>query len=685
MTCLALDWETRSEAPLTGAASVGLWNYAKHPSTRALMLAWAWDDDPDTLDQVDLTAGGRVPPEVRDALCDPRVEKWAYNGQFERTIAREVLGIDTPIQGWRCSMALAYMRSFAGTLGDVGAQIGLEGTSAKDPNGTRLVRMFSQPQRVTRNQPHVWRDRHTDPDDWRDFLAYNRRDVVAELAVKRKLNRAPVLPEEWELYEIDQHINDAGLPVDVQFVQNAILLTARRKAELLAMMRELTGLDNPNSTAQLLPWLKARGYPFDDLQKATVKKVLVGEEGGQALDPACAGALRLRQQASRSSVRKYDAIARRVADDGRLRFCFAFSGASRTGRWAGRGPQPQNLVRTPKQLESEGRGEWSRLRAATAAIRDGDYDTLGLIVHEPMTALAGCLRSSFQAGGGHEFDVCDLSAIESAVIAWLSDCRGMLDVFEKGADPYKSFAVHLYGVPYDDVTKEQRTISKVPVLGCGFGLGGGVLRDGKRTGLWGYAEGFGVNISQQEAERQVKVFRTIYHEIPAFWQALERAAERAVQGLTTTVNGLLYFEKRGDFTTVQLPSGRKMYYHRPKIVLREFEGKDGRPYTRRVFTCMGMSQVSKKWGRIAVGSPKLCENAVQAVARDVLAVGVRRAHAAGFQIVGTVHDEIITHRRRGDNRLTLQGLRDCMIEPIAWAKGLPLGAAGYSSDLYVKD
>ena len=684
-TTLSLDYETASEAPLTGTASVGLHNYATHLSTRALMLAWAWNDDPGSIEQADFARGDRLTPEVRDALLDPHVEKWGYNSQFERVVTRHVLGIETPTEGWRCTMALAYMRSFAGGLADVGVQLGLEGASLKDPNGSRLIRQFCQPQRLTKNQPHLWRDRGTDPGDWGEFLSYNRRDVSAEIAIKQKLIRWPMLPEEWRLYEIDQHINDNGMPVDVRFVENAIRLVARRKAELLAEMRDLTGLANPNSTQQILPWLKDRGYPFDDLQKATVQKVLAAAEGQEVLSASARAALRLRQQSSRSSVKKYDGIARRVAGDGRLRYAFQFAGATRTNRWAGRGVQPQNLVRTPKQLESEGEGSWARLVAATDAIRDGDYDTLSLIVNEPMTALAGCLRSSFAASGGDELAVCDLSAIESAVIAWLSGCHGMLEVFRLGLDPYKSFAVHLYNKLYEEISKAERTICKPPVLGCGFGLGGGLLRDGKRTGLWGYAENMGVDITQEEAARQVQMFRAIYPEIPAFWQALQRGIERALQGVAVEVGGLLRFERRGEFLTVRLPSGRLMFYHRPKMVLREFQGNNGRPYTRNVFTCMGMSQVTKKWGRIMVGSPKMCENVVQAVARDVLGVGVRRSHDIGFPIVGTVHDEIITLRRRGHNQLTLDALRDSMIAPIAWAKGLPLGAAGYVGQLYVKD
>lgn len=703
MTTLSLDFETSSEAQLRGAKSVGLYNYMIHPSTKALMLAWSWNDG--DVEQVDFTQGGHLPPEVKDGLLDPNVIKFAFNASFERLATKFLLKVPTPVQGWRCSMVLAFMRSFTGGLAEVGSQLGMDARKLKDPIGEKLIKMFSMPQRITKNQPFVWRDHYTDPDDWDQFLAYNRQDVVSETEIKLKLLRYPIRPEEWRLYEIDQIINDRGMPVDRQFIINAAMMATRRKTELMDLMREVTSVDNPNSTAQFLPWMRAQGYPFADLQKNTVKKVL---EENKVADPpfltdAGVVALKLRQQASRTSVKKYDAIERRLAPDDRLRHVFQFAGAARTNRWAGRGPQPQNLVRTPKALEGEHGGK-PKLEIATDAIRFDRYDDLRIVVDEPMVALAGCIRSSFRAPAGYEFVVCDLSAIESAVIAWLSGCRRMLRVFKNGLDPYRDFGTELYSKPYDAITKEERNICKPPTLGCGFGLGGGKMVEGKRTGLWGYAESMGVDISVEESHRQVKLFRDVYPEIPAFWKALEDGAQTALKGKEAVIGGKLKLVRRGPYVTMELPSGRLMFYYRPKMETREFERevKTGRiirfpgtgievketqveKYTRRVFTHMGISVASKKWQRIISGGPKLCENAVQATAREVLAAGMRRAHDYGFKLVGHVHDELITQVKKGSNIYTLEVLKQCMVADIPWAFGLPLKAAGYVSELYKKD
>lgn len=681
MTRISLDFETASEAPLSGPKSVGIWNYMTDPSTRATMIAWQWNSG--DVEQVDFTAGDRLPPEVREGLLDPRVEKWAFNAAFERLATRFLLGINTPVQGWRCTMALAYMRSFSGGLGDVGKQLGVGKDQLKDKRGSDLVKLFTMPQRPTKKHPYRWRDHVTDGEAWDEFLAYNRQDVIAEDTIFHKLIGFGVKPEEWALYEIDQEINDRGLPVDMQFVRMAKDMAARRKGELTALMREVTSLGNPNSSVQLLPWLQQRGYPFADLQKNTVKKVLGENRENRFLDAEAVDVLQLRQQASRTSVKKYDAIERRIGDDDRLRHCFQFAGAGRTNRWAGRGPQPQNLVRTPKQLEGRD-GDFSVVLAVTDAIRQGRYEELQLLIDEPMDAFAGAIRSSFRAPPGYEFVVCDLTAIESAVIAWLSGCKRMLGVFRDGLDPYKDFGTELYSKPYDQITKEERTVCKPPTLGCGFGLGGGKLKEGKRTGLWGYAEAMGVDIAQEEAKRQVDLFRSVYPEIPKFWKDIEQACAGVLKGKVVKV-GHLTFRRKSNFMTMQLPSGREVFYHRPKRMEKEFIGKDDQPYKRVVFTCMGTIQGTKKWGRITSGGPKVGENAVQAAARDVLAVGKARANRYGFKLVGSVHDELIALRRKGDNYFTLEALRDCMIKPEPWMEGLPLGAAGYVSEVYRKD
>lgn len=681
---VALDYETYSDEPLVGPKSIGGWNYSRDISTEALMVAYRFSTSERPVEHVDLTCNP-FPAELEDALLDTDVEKWAFNAAFERLITLNTLGIPTPYKGWRCTMALANMQSFTGDLLQVGTAMGLPATQLKDKEGDRLIKLFCGLQRVTKRNPLLRRTRKTDPDDWDRFCGYNAQDVVSEEGVRSKLIRFDVPDDEWEMYEIDQEINDTGMPVNRRFVQQAEIMSDIRKRELVQQMRKVTGIDNPNSGQKLLPWLNERGYPFSDLQKATVTKVLKANKIEPVLSADAVKALKLRQQASRTSVKKYPAILRRLSPDNNLRHAFQYGGAARTLRWSGRGPQPHNLVRTPKSLEADEDGSWDKLEVVADIIESGRYSDLGLFMGEPMTALAGSVRSSFQAHEGYNLTVCDLKAIETAVTAWLSNCRRMLKVFADGRDPYKDFGVELYRKAYEAITGSERTICKPAVLGCTYQLGGGTMKRGKRTGLWGYAENMGVDITEEEAGNHVKVFRETYPEVPIFWKDLDLAAKSAVNGKPVIVNGLIRFAKEGPYLTVQLPSSRKMYYYKPRIVTKEFEGRDGKKFTRRVLSYMGKNQVTHQWGRVYTSGGKQCENVVQATARDLLAIGIRRAYEAGFKIVGSVHDEIITLTRLGDNYFTLDRLRECMIDPIAWATGLPLGASGYAAQIYRKD
>lgn len=685
---VSFDYETYSEAQLTGGNSVGAWEYSLHPSTEVLMVAYRIDGG--VLIHVDLTRE-KFPAELEDCLLDPDCERWGFNSAFERLITRNTLKIKTPYEGWRCTMALAAMQSFAGSLLDVGVAMGLEAGTLKDKEGDRLIRLFAMPQRITKKNPWSRRDRRTDPEDWERFCHYNTQDVIAEESIQSRLIRFEVPDEEWKIYEIDQRINDRGLPVNREFVEQAEQMSVKCRLNLHHRMRKITGLRNPNSKPELMPWLKERGYPFTDLQKATVIKTLAANKRDQFLTNEAAKALRTRLHANRTSIKKYPAILRRLSVDDNLRHAFQYGGAARTLRWSGRGPQPHNLVKTPKQLEAED-GDWSRLEGCADVIESGIYENLELLFQEPMTALAGSVRSSFQAHQGRILRVCDLKAIESAVLAWLSGCDRMMSVFKDGRDPYRDFGVELFKKAYGEITSAERTICKPAVLGCGYQLGGGAFKNGKRTGLWGYAENKGVDITEEEAAAHVKLFRKIYKEIPALWRALDNAAKAALAGRPTTVNGLLRFEMDHSYLTLRLPSGRRMYYFRPRLITKTFEGKKidprtGKPetFTRRVVSYMGRNQVTNQWGRIATSGGKWCENATQAVARDILALGMRRAHDDGFNLVGSVHDELITHERKGDNYYTTERLRDHMIRPIPWAKGLPLDASAYEAAIYRKD
>jgi len=681
VTAISLDYETFSEVDLKAA---GLDRYARE--ARVLLCAYAFDGGRPKLWQ----EGDPFPREVREALLDPAVEKWSFNAQFERTITMRALRIPTPIEGWRCTQALAYMQSFSGGLEEVGAQMGIPADKLKSKEGKRLIRMFCMPQRITKKQPHRIRDRDTDPLEWELFGDYCIQDVVAETEIKRRLIQFPVLDEEWRLYELDQLINDRGMPVDLDFVGNAMAMAKRRTDELVRRMAELTGIANPNSTSQLLPWLRERGYPFEDLQKATVQKVLTenAEAPKRFLTADCVRVLKLRQWAARISTRKATAVAKSVGPDGMMRYIFQFAGASRTNRWAGRRVQPQNLPRTPKILEApKGEPPESVLGWATDCIRFGDYDGLHLLSREPMEILVGCTRSMFRAPDGWELGVCDLSAIESRVIAWLSRCERLIKVFEDGLDPYKDFGTFLYGCAYEEVTKEQRTNSKPAVLGAGYRLSGGELKDGKKTGLWGYAESMGIMLPREECHRAVRIFRNeSYPEIPQLWYDLEAAASRALRRKTPTDVGGCVFEYIKPYLTVLLPSGRRMYYYKPRFVEKTFTSQStGEEFTRILLTHMGQEQKTGVWMRLPTHGGKLCENLVQAIARDVLADAMRRAHEAGFHLIGHVHDELIWLRRRGSNEHTLAQMREIMAAPIPWLPGIPLDAAGYCAEFYRKD
>jgi DNA polymerase len=699
-TTLIHDYETYCDLDLT---QVGLDAYLGHPSAEALMLAWRFDDGP--LQQWEKD-DGPFPREVREALEDPRVIKRAFNAQFELQVAKRILKINTPFEGWRCTQAKAYSQSFTGNLDEVVKQLRLPMSFAKDSEGKALMKIFSMPNKVTKNQPHVRRTRQTDPEKWVRYLAYNRQDVIAEEGVERRLEPYPMLDDEWELWAVDQAINERGMPVNLAFVRKALAMADRRQAMLQQQIRDITGVENPNSRDQLLAWLREEGYWFDSLAADTVQKAITlsdpknWQHGVDAPDisPRAIEVLKLRQWAARASTDKYTKLLE-WAPRGRACFMFQFAGASRTNRWAGRGPQPQNLPRTPKVMEDEhgeraalvarlietddeqGLWDWLEEQAVKVAAKTGKLK--GPV--EILEALVGSVRSSFQAEEGCEFDICDLNAIESRVIGWLTGCRRLMKVFEDDLDPYKDFGKDLYGKPYDQVTKAERSNSKPAVLGAGYRMGGGDLYRGEKTGLWAYAESMGIDIPKEEAHRMVQLFRDGYPEIPQFWYALEEATCRCVKTGMPQQTGPVRWEMMEPYLTAILPSGRRLYYQYPEVRTEVRISRFGKPYNKDCLSYMGKSQITKKWERLESHGGLLIENLVQAIARDVLKVGILRAKDAGFQIMGHVHDEIIAMRRIGDNRLSFDLLRCLMRWPIHWAPGLLLNAAGFSGRIYRKD
>lgn len=605
-----LDYESRSEIDLKVS---GLDLYSAHHSTEIMLAAWSINDGPEQL--WDFNDQARPPAELIDALTDPHVEKWAFNAQFERIMTLRRWGIETPYESWRCTMVLAYMMGFVDDLAQVGRSMGIPDDKLKIADGKRLIQLFCKPQRTTKNQRHRWRDALTDPDDWERFRQYNIGDVRAERAIKARLLRPdkyPIPALEWAHYATDQRINDRGVAISRRFANQAIAMAEQRKPQIIKQMARATGLANPGSPAQLLPWLKDRGYPFDDLRADTVKKV-IREASDTGITDEAVDVLKMRQNSSKSSIAKYNTMLKAMGGDDRFRFSLQFHGAQRTGRWAGRRLQTQNLPRTPKAYE-----DLINLAQANKMILRGDLEGLDLLNGEPMDSLVGCIRSAFVPGPGKKFVVCDLSSIESVVIGWLTNCAWFLNTLHAGRDLYRAFAAEWLHIHYDE-TKPHRGKAKPATLGAGYRLGGGeLLPDGKKTGLWAYGENMGVFMSKDEAHSSVAAFRGLCPEIVQTWYALEKAVMKCLSTKATqevhwelddgrAFTLPLTIEYRKPFLAIKLPSGRRLYYYDPKIVSREMEGRDGK-YTKRQISYMGKPQNKKGWERLYTHGGKLIEN-----------------------------------------------------------------------------
>ena len=671
---LHLDFETRSEVDLT---EVGTDVYARHPSTGVLMTGWKLDHH--ALEQGSEDNFDEFPDRLRELILNPKVLKIAHNAQFERAILEHVLGVVTPVEQWRCTMALAYMLGMPGNLKKLGEILLLPPHMQKMTEGSRLIRKFCCPRKPTKNKPYRWCTAETDPEDWALFLQYNRQDVLTEEEALRRMSRFPVQHNEWKLWFLDQRINTRGWPIDRVLVEKATQRVIDEDERLRGDLRELTGLDNPNSDAQFGPWIRRRGYAYGDLRKETVKRAVDESE----LTDEAKKALRIRSSLKRTSVKKYGKVLAAMNEHDRLCYTFQFAGAQRTSRWAGRVAQFHNLAKPPKHLEHP-----HILGDIIDSARRDEWDWIEAMYGDPMTALSAILRGMVRAPAGRKLIVADLAAIEARVLAWVTNCVSMLEVFVLDRDIYKAFGVHLYQKPYEQITKDERTGAKPGALGAGYRLGGGEevvdkkTGDLKRTGLWGYAKSLGVELTREQAHRSVAVFREVYPEVVNFWGRLEYAAKAVIRRGGIERVGPVAFEMQGPFLLLHLPSGRALHYLRPKIEMRKTPWGE----ERWTITYEGMEDdgETKKWGRISTHGGKLTENICQAIARDILANGLLEAEAAGFDIVGHVHDEIVAEVDE-DSELGVAELCAEMTKVPAWAKGLPLGAAGFETIFYRKD
>lgn len=689
MTRLFRDYETASRVDLP---KTGVSVYARDRSTRVLMGAYAFDDGP--VKQFVPAEGDEVPAEFAEALLDPHVEKRAWNNPFEWNIERHVLKIETPLESCRCTMAQAMTLSFPGSLDKAGEIVGIAEDKRKMTRGRALVRKFTRPRKPTKGKPWLWASVATDPEDWDEFLAYNRNDVEAERAIWRKIRKFDLPEHEWDLWVLDQIINERGIPINLTVVENAIRLAGRVGRDRMARLREITGLANPNSGKQLLPWLREQGYPFEDLKKGHVAAGLqmahdwCQEEFHTASEHAdLIETLEIRQEVSKTSVKKYNALKLGTDADGRLRGAFQFAGAQRTWRWSGRRFQPQNLAKPAKWLEPE-------LEQAVRHLEFMDPEALLMVYDKPMDLLSGCVRPVVQADPGHLFADADLSAIENVVLGWLSGDEAILRVFREGLDPYIDFAVDMFGKPYDIIEgivksgdKTMRNLAKPPVLGCGFMLSAGEERYNPRTGeteatgLLGYAWNMGVRMTVQDTKRAVAVWREKFKGAVEYWWELDKATRRCIRTGQPQRVGKITYDIKGSFMRAVLPSGRALHYFKPKLIQKETPWGE----TKMQVSYMGLDDKGQ-WTRITTHPGKLTENVVQAVARDLLANGLMRAHKRGLDLVLHVHDQIVAQVPEATAERDLRTLIDCMTELPRWAgNDLPLKAAGHLSRVFLKD
>jgi DNA polymerase len=687
-----LDYETWSEIDLTKS---GTSVYARHPSTEVLMAAYRLDEGP--LKQWVPAEGDPMPDDLYEALNDPDCEKRAWNAQFEMQITKHVLKIPVFVRQWKCTMVLALHQSLPGKLSMAAKVVGLGEDKQKDAKGKALMRKFSFPRKPTKANPSTRLHWHEDMAAWQEYLSYNRQDVVAEESVDKRL--FDMGQDEWETYWLDQEINGAGLPINRAMVENAIVIYEEALGEALGEMKEITGLANPNSPAQLLPWLQEEGYIFTDLKKGHVvtslayfdKKPDHWDEDiwfAYRSSNTLRRVLELRKETSRTSIKKYYALERALDEDDLIRFILQMNGASRTGRYAGRIYQPQNLPRPEGRFE-----KYQELLAEHVEIMT--LAEMKLVHGNPFDVLASTLRPSAQAPSGMIFLDADLSAIENRVLGWMSGCQKILDVFRKKQDPYIAFAHYLYERPYDELFHEYkvlgdkgpRTIAKPGTLGAGYGMGAGEVRENRvtgeieGTGLIGYAWNMGVKqFTLEDSKHSIDTFRREFSEVKDCWYATERAAKKCIRTGKPTSCGVVKFYRKGPYLCMQLPSGRPLYYCRPRLEMQKTPWGE----MRETFTYEGVND-RKQWGRLHMTPGKIVENADQAMSRDLLIHGMHLAKMRGLDVRMHIHDQIVALEPIARAQEKLDLLVECMEEPPSWADGLPLGSEGHLSKMFVKD
>lgn len=630
----------------------GAYAYAQSPDFEILLLGYAFDDDP--VEVIDLAQGQKIPEELKIALYDENVLKTAFNAQFERVCLERHFGATTLPEQWRCTAVMARELGLPGSLEAVGKVIGLSEDQQKLKTGKALIRYFSVPCKPTKTNGERTRNlpQH-DPERWQLYIEYNRQDVEAERTIRKKLSRFPIYEYEQTIWEHDQRINDRGVGVDLTLAARAVEIDAIVKDRLLEQAKALTGLENPKSTAQLKNWIEnTAGIEVESLNKKNIAGVRADADCDivdQALD--------LRAGLTKTSTEKYNAMIRTACPDSRIRGLTQFYGASRTGRWAGRLVQMQNLPQNKMPEED--------LDIARQLVAAGDLKTLEVCFDDITGTLSQLIRTAFIPRPGHRFIVADFSAIEARVIAWLAGEEWRMNVFNTHGKIYEASAEQMFHLPAGSVKKgdPMRQKGKIAELALGYGGSVGALKS------MGALE---MGLTEDELKPLVNSWRAANPAITKFWWDTDAAARKVLQ--TTAPAKLPHgmgFYKQGPLLKLRLPNGRELSYVKPKL---DAAGS---------ITYEGTIQDSGGWGRIESYGPKLVENIVQATARDCLAVAIDRLERAGFPVVFHVHDEVICEVPIGVS--SAKEIASIMGQPIDWAPGLPLKADAYECKYYRKD
>ncbi|HFL3599582.1 TPA: DNA polymerase [Clostridioides difficile] len=652
MRTLSIDIETYSDLDIK---KVGVYRYVDSANFEILLFAYAFDNE--EVKVIDLVNDEELPKEVIEALNDNKVIKSAFNANFERTAISKFLNINLKPNEWSCTMIKALTLGLPGSLDSVSKALKFNEDKQKMKEGKALIQYFCKPCKATKvNKGRTRNLPIHDMEKWNKFKEYCKQDVVVEREIRNKLSKYKTTEREIKLWYLDQRINDTGIKVDTELIENAIECDKRYTEKLTKEAIKITGLNNPNSPAQLKKWLSDKvGFEITSLTKESIPEILK-----QVDDENVVRILELRKLMSKTSIKKYEAMKLAKGNDNRVRGLLQFYGANRTGRWAGRLVQVQNLPQN--HIED--------LDLARNLLKEGDFDLIELLYDSVPDVLSQLIRTAFIPSEGHRFIVSDFSAIEARVIAWLAGEKWRLDVFNSNGKIYEASASQMFKIPIENIKKgsELRQKGKLAELSNGYGGSVGALIS---------MGAIKMGLKEEELQPIVTAWRNANPNITKFWWDVDKAAKKAIKDRTIVEiqHGIKFIYNPG-VLFIELPSSRRLSYLRPKI-------EPHTTFSGDKITYEGMEQTSKQWKRIDTYGPKLVENIVQATARDCLREAMFNVTDAGYSIVMHVHDELVIDvDKKGGS---LEEVNSIMGKEISWAKGLPLKADGYECDYYKKD